>query len=98
MTAVSMLALAMIFTGCSGSKTGSDKPAPSNAPAPSADAQKDKPATGGSALDDAMAGKLKGTKVKMFGPFTDADQVKFENSIKSFEEKTGIDIRGRATA
>jgi len=40
-----------------------------------------------------MAGKFKGTKVKMFGPFTDADQVKFENSIKSFEEKTGIDIQ-----
>ncbi|PGT81492.1 ABC transporter substrate-binding protein [Bacillus sp. AFS040349] len=29
----------------------------------------------------------------MFGPFTDADQVKFEDSIKEFEEKTGIDIQ-----
>lgn len=29
----------------------------------------------------------------MFGPFTDADQVKFETSIKEFESKTGIDIQ-----
>ncbi|GJM77700.1 hypothetical protein HMSSN139_01960 [Paenibacillus sp. HMSSN-139] len=29
----------------------------------------------------------------MFGPFVDADQVKFETSIKDFEEKTGIDIQ-----
>lgn len=45
------------------------------------------------ALADALAGKLKGKKVTMFGPFTDADQVKFDNSIKEFEEKTGIDIQ-----
>jgi alpha-glucoside transport system substrate-binding protein len=29
----------------------------------------------------------------MAGPFTDADQVKFEESIKPFEEATGIDIQ-----
>jgi len=46
-----------------------------------------------SALDEALAGKYKGTKVTMFGPFTDADQVKFEEAIKDFEEKTGIDIQ-----
>jgi alpha-glucoside transport system substrate-binding protein len=28
----------------------------------------------------------------MFGPFGDADEVKFNESIKAFEEKTGIDI------
>lgn len=85
----------MLFTGCSSANKAADKPGASSAPAPAptADAQKDKPGTGGSALDDAMAGKFKGTKVTMFGPFTDADQVKFENSIKSFEEKTGIDIQ-----
>jgi alpha-glucoside transport system substrate-binding protein len=49
--------------------------------------------TGATALDDALAGKYNGTKVTMFGPFTDVDQVKFEEAIKAFEEKTGIDIQ-----
>lgn len=47
----------------------------------------------GSLLEQALQGKFKGTKVTMFGPFVDADQVKFENSIKEFEEKSGIDIQ-----
>lgn len=47
----------------------------------------------GSPLELALKGEYKGTKVTMFGPFTDADQVKFENSIKDFESKTGIDIQ-----
>ncbi len=51
------------------------------------------PATGGSFLDKAMAGEYKGTVVTMAGPFTDNDAVKFDESIKSFEEKTGIDIQ-----
>lgn len=48
---------------------------------------------GGTLLEQAYAGKFKGTKVSMFGPFVDVDQVKFEDSIKEFEEKTGIDIQ-----
>ncbi len=48
---------------------------------------------GGSALDDAFAGKMKGKVVTMAGPFTDNDAVKFDDSVKSFEEKTGIDIQ-----
>lgn len=44
-------------------------------------------------LEKAYAGEYEGTTVTMFGPFTDADQVKFEDSIKEFEEKTGIDIQ-----
>jgi len=46
-----------------------------------------------SPLENAMAGKYKGTVVTMAGPFTDNDAVKFDESIKSFEEKTGIDIQ-----
>jgi alpha-glucoside transport system substrate-binding protein len=46
-----------------------------------------------SALENALAGEYKGTVVTMAGPFTDADAVKFDESIKSFEEKTGIDIQ-----
>ncbi len=44
-------------------------------------------------LADAYAGKYKGTTVSMTGPFTDEDAVKFDNSMKEFEEKTGIDIQ-----
>jgi len=47
----------------------------------------------GQELADAFAGKFKGTKVTMAGPFTDNDAVKFDESIKAFEEKTGIDIQ-----
>ncbi|EXX88216.1 ABC transporter substrate-binding protein, partial [Paenibacillus darwinianus] len=43
-------------------------------------------------LEQAMNGDFKGKKVTMFGPFADADEVKFNESIKAFEEKTGIDI------
>ncbi|HUC92094.1 MAG TPA: ABC transporter substrate-binding protein [Paenibacillus sp.] len=49
-------------------------------------------AAAGSYVEQAMNGDFKGKKVTMFGPFTDADEVKFNESIKEFEEKTGIDI------
>lgn len=51
----------------------------------------------GGALADAMAGKLKGTKVTMSGPFVDADAVKFNDSIAAFEKQTGIDIQYEGT-
>lgn len=47
----------------------------------------------GQELADAYAGKFKGTKVTMAGPFVDADAVKFDASIKAYEEATGIDIQ-----
>jgi len=43
-------------------------------------------------LSDALAGKYKGTTVTMNGPFTDNDAVKFNESVKDFESKTGINI------
>ncbi len=42
--------------------------------------------------DDAYAA-VRGKVVTMSGPFTDNDAVKFDQSVKSFEEKTGIDIQ-----
>jgi alpha-glucoside transport system substrate-binding protein len=51
------------------------------------------PAATGSFLDRAFAGEFKGTVVTMAGPFVDSDAVKFEQSVKSFEDKTGIDIQ-----
>lgn len=47
----------------------------------------------GQELVDAYAGKFKGTVVTMAGPFTDADAVKFDNSVVPFEQATGIDIQ-----
>ncbi len=44
-------------------------------------------------LSDAYAGKYKGTIIRMAGPFTDNDAVKFNESMKSFEAKTGIDVQ-----
>ncbi|MCB0235325.1 MAG: carbohydrate ABC transporter substrate-binding protein, partial [Anaerolineae bacterium] len=44
-------------------------------------------------LADAYDGKMQGTVVSMNGPFTDEDQVKFESSVKAFEDATGIDIQ-----
>jgi alpha-glucoside transport system substrate-binding protein len=47
----------------------------------------------GAELADAYAGKLKGTKVTMYGPFTGEDEIQFNNSIKDFEAAKGIDIQ-----
>ncbi|MFN8499273.1 MAG: ABC transporter substrate-binding protein [Anaerolineae bacterium] len=44
-------------------------------------------------LADAYAGKFKGQKVTMTGPFTGEDEARFNNSIKKFEDATGIDIQ-----
>ena len=44
------------------------------------------PATGAE-LVEALDGKYEGTVVTMVGPFTDADAVKFEDSVKSFEDQ-----------
>ena len=48
-------------------------------------------------LADALAGKFKGTVVTAFGAFADADQVKFDENVKAFEQKTGIDIQYEST-
>lgn len=47
----------------------------------------------GQELANAYAGQYKGKVVTMAGPFTDQDEVVFNDSIKGFEEKTGIDIQ-----
>jgi maltose-binding protein MalE len=44
-------------------------------------------------LERAYEGEFKGKTVIFDGPFIDNDQVLFEESIKDFEEKTGIDIQ-----
>ena len=48
------------------------------------------------AADDAYA-EVRGKVVTMAGPFVDNDAVKFEESVKAFEEMTGIDIQYEGT-
>lgn len=47
----------------------------------------------GSYLEAANAGEYSGTTVSMTGPFVGDEIVKFDNSMASFEEATGIDIQ-----
>jgi alpha-glucoside transport system substrate-binding protein len=49
------------------------------------------PPTGGF-LEQAYNGDFSGTTVVVDGPFTDEDQVKFEQSMAAFEEATGIRV------
>jgi alpha-glucoside transport system substrate-binding protein len=44
-------------------------------------------------LEAACAREYEGTVVTMTGPFTDADEVKFNEAVAPFEEWTGIDIQ-----
>jgi alpha-glucoside transport system substrate-binding protein len=46
----------------------------------------------GPEIVDALAGKYSGTTVSMYGPFGSQDEVKFNSSMKPFEDKTGIKI------
>jgi alpha-glucoside transport system substrate-binding protein len=46
----------------------------------------------GGFLEKAVAGEYAGTTVVIDGPFTDADEVKFKQSYKAFEEATGITV------
>ncbi len=77
-------------TGTPGATTGT--PGATMSGTPGAAMQMD-PSKVGQELVDAYAGKYKGTKVTMFGPFTSDDEVKFNNSVKDFTAATGIAIQ-----
>ncbi|MHC1783198.1 MAG: ABC transporter substrate-binding protein [Anaerolineaceae bacterium] len=96
---------AMVLTACTPAAAPTEAPAaPAATEAPAAPAATEAPAApaepampeampAGQELANAFAGMYKGTVVTMEGPFTDADAVKFDNSVKDFEDKTGIDIQ-----
>jgi len=78
----------LVLTACA-TPAATEEPAAPEEPAPP-------PAVvyeAGQELTNAFAGEYKGTVVTMQGPFTDADAVKFDNSVKAFEDATGIDIQ-----
>lgn len=100
---LAVLVLATLLLAACGRST----PAPTAAPtaaateAPAAEAttapvaeapEVDFPVIPGGFLEKALAGEYKGTTVTMDGPFADEDKVKFEQSMKPFEELTGIDV------
>lgn len=96
-----LMLLALVMTAC-GDPTATPVPAATTAAATTAAATTAAAtaATGptdyskvGQELVDAFAGKYKGTKVTMFGPFESEDATKFNNSMKSFKDATGIDIQ-----
>ncbi|MDX1417271.1 MAG: ABC transporter substrate-binding protein [Candidatus Promineifilaceae bacterium] len=72
-----------------GGETEAEEAAPAQEPAEESDSG---PASG-SYYERALAGEFTGTTVEILGPFTDEDEVKFLESIKSFEEQSGIDIQ-----
>ena len=43
--------------------------------------------------DRALAGEFAGATVTILGPFSDVDETKFLESIRPFEEQSGIDIQ-----
>lgn len=89
MLLVLMLSFTMILSACGGTKEAG----PSTEPPANNGGDKGTETPAGTPLEKALNGEYKGTKVTMFGPFVDADQKKFEESIKDFEAKTGIDIQ-----
>ena len=86
-----LIVASMLFAACA---PAPEEPAPApEEPAAPAEPAAGAPAPAGQELADAYAGMYEGTVVSMSGPFTDADAVKFDNSVVAFEEATGIDIQ-----
>jgi alpha-glucoside transport system substrate-binding protein len=88
-----LIALSMILSACA---TATPEPV-AEEPVAEEPAAVEPPVPAGPELTAAWNGAYRGTVVTMDGPFTTADQVKFENSIKEFEEITGIDIQYQGT-
>lgn len=91
---VLLLALVMILvTACGTSSTNtassSENPVAGNTASPTATTGA---TSGGSPLEEAYAGKYKGTTVTLFAKEIGEESVKFQDALKPFEEKTGITI------
>jgi alpha-glucoside transport system substrate-binding protein len=85
-----LLVASILLVACAPKET--EVPAEPDAPVEPAPSAVD-PLPQGQELANAFAGEYDGTVVTMAGPFTDADAVKFDNSVVAFEEATGIDIQ-----
>jgi len=96
---------AMVLAACAPKATATppppptDKPKPTEAPATAAPTEEpmahvDFAYPAGGALEEALKGTYSGTTVTVDGAFegNDPDGVKFDESVKAFEEATGIDV------
>ena len=91
-----LLVASLLLVACSPTET--EVPAEPDAPVePVPEPSAVDPLPQGQELANAYAGDYDGTVVSMTGPFTDADAVKFDNSVVAFEEATGIDIQYEGT-
>jgi alpha-glucoside transport system substrate-binding protein len=91
---------ALVLAACAPAATPTASPTaePTTAPEPTAAPQPTTaPAPSGSFLERARTGEFRGTVVTASGPFTDEDAVKFNATIKAFEDETGIDIQYEGT-
>ena len=87
-----LLVMGMVVSACSPAEEPAMEEPAAEEPA-AAEPTGTELAPAGQELANAYAGDYAGTVVSMSGPFTDADAVKFEDSIKAFEDATGIDIQ-----
>jgi alpha-glucoside transport system substrate-binding protein len=90
-----LMVAAMVLSACA--NAGEATQATTQEPATGGTTSEAKTYAAGQELTDAFAGKYKGKVVTMTGPFVDNDAVKFDNSVKDFEDKTGIDIQYSGT-
>ena len=100
-----VLLLSMLLAACGGQETTeAPAPEPTEAPVepepeepaepaePAEMPEVDFPVMAGGALETALTGEYAGTTVVVDGPFTDIDEVLFNESMAAFEEATGIDV------
>ena len=87
-----MLALTLVLAAC-GSGDDEEMAANDNTAADAGDeAMADEIIGGDAILEAARSGAYSGTTVSMFGALVDEDARRFNDSIASFEEETGIDV------
>ncbi len=97
-----VLIVSMLLAACAPEETTVVEPTTATEPEPTAVTEPEPtsvtqptvpfPVLPGGYLEKAIAGEYAGTTVVVDGPFTDADEIKFKESYKAFEEATGITI------
>ncbi len=90
-----MLIMGMVLVACTSDKeeaTATPEPTEETTEDTGEMAEVDFPVLAGGYLERALKGEFEGKTVTVDGPFTDADEIKFKESYKAFEEATGITV------
>jgi alpha-glucoside transport system substrate-binding protein len=98
-----LLVVSLVIAACGATPEPTQAPQPTSAAAPTTapeptTAAQPAPAEGfdvmpGGYLEKALAGDYSGTTVTVDGPFTNPDDVRFAESMKAFEDATGITVK-----